>query len=261
MNKLFQIIALIVVLSSCSTDALEKRIAELETQLEDCQNGPDKIAGKIQSAFNEKDFAGVKSLFSVMKEKHSGTQVYQEAKRIFDEVIALEEKENFEKLKKEEEEKAEKLKSLTKLKKRLDDVSGITWYHNPYFTHYSNTNLASIYMGQKSGSVWLRLQMSYKGDDWIFFDNAYLSYEGNTKEIFFDKYQDKKTENSGGGVWEWIDTGLDDSMIPFLKEFANSNDAKMRLSGKYSKTRNLSTNEKKGILDVINGYESLKNTK
>ena len=40
--------------------------------------------------------------------------------------------------------------------------------------------------------------MSYTGDDWIFFENAYLSYEGNTLEIKFDKYRNKETENKGG---------------------------------------------------------------
>ena len=46
--------------------------------------------------------------------------------------------------------------------------------------------------------------MSYTGDDWIFFENAYLSYDGNTREVSFNKYNDKESDNSGGKVWEWI---------------------------------------------------------
>ena len=80
---------------------------------------------------------------------------------------------------------------MNKLKKKFDDVSGITWYKQPYFTHYSNTNLTSIYMGVKGSSKWLILTMSYKGDDWIFFDDAILSYDGNSKTISFDKYNFK----------------------------------------------------------------------
>ena len=164
-------------------------------------------------------------------------------------------------------EKAERLKSLKKLKKNIDDVSGMTWYKQPYFTHYTNTFLTSIYMGERSEedtgyyNVWLRLKMSYKGSDWIFFERAYLSYDGNTKEIKFDDYDDKESDNSGYGVWEWIDVRVDDDTREFLREFAKSKNAKMRFTGKYTKTRKLTYNERRGILDILNGYDALKNKK
>lgn len=253
----------IVSLASCTSNEedLLSKISSLESQLDDCQNGPEKLSLEIKNAFDANEFSKVKAKFEEMKTRHSGSIQYSEALEIYNSVIEKEEKDAAERERKIEEEKAEKLKALNRLKKRFDDVSGITWYSNPYFTHYSNTNLTSIYMGQKDGSQWLRLEMSYKGSDWIFFDNAYLSYEGNTKEFFFNKYSDKQTENSGGSVWEWIDVQLDDSMIPFMRNLANSSEAKMRLSGKYTKTRNLSQNERKAILDVLNGYEALKSTK
>lgn len=77
--------------------------------------------------------------------------------------------------------------------------------------------------------------MSYLGNDWIFFKKAYLSYDGSTKIITLDKYDNKETDNSAGKVWEWIDVSLDDSMIDFLQESSESDNAKMILSGKYSK--------------------------
>jgi len=113
-------------------------------------------------------------------------------------------------------------------------------------------------LGQNRSSKWLRLKMSYHGDDWIFFEKAYLSYDGNTKEIPFDKYDDKETENSGGGVWEWIDVSVSSDIENFLREFAKSKNAKMRFTGKYTKTRTLTYNERRGILDVLKGYDALK---
>ena len=98
--------------------------------------------------------------------------------------------------------------------------------------------------------------MSYRGDDWIFFEHAYLSYDGNTKEIIFNKYDDKESDNDGG-VWEWIDLTVNKDVESFLREFAKSKNAKMRLTGKYTKTRKLTYNERKGILDVLNGYDVL----
>ncbi len=161
--------------------------------------------------------------------------------------------------KKRELDKKEKLKSLNKLKKDFDDVSGITLYKQPYFTHYPNTNLISIYMAKKDRTKWLILRMSYTGDNWIFFEKAILSYDGKSKTIPFDKYTEKETENSGGNVWEWIDVPIivNKSLENYLREFAKSKNAKMRLSGKYTKTRTLTYNERRGILDILNGYDAL----
>lgn len=149
--------------------------------------------------------------------------------------------------------------AVNKLKKKFDDVIGVTWYYNPYFTHHTNTNHISIYMGVEEGkSPWLRLMMSYYGEDWIFFENAYLSYDGHTKEIYFDKYEDKKTDHYTS-CWEWIDVPVDDSIHSFLTEMINGKVLKMRLSGKYAKTKTLSVAEINGIRDVLLAYDVLKN--
>ena len=67
----------------------------------------------------------------------------------------------------------------------------------------------------------------------------------------------KETDNSGGNVWEWIDVSVDKGLENFLREFAKSKNAKMRFSGKYTKTRTLTYNERRGIIDVLNGYDAL----
>jgi hypothetical protein len=151
------------------------------------------------------------------------------------------------------------LQAVNKLKKKYDDVSGITWYKTPYFIHYDDENLTSIYIGKKGEKVWLRLKMSYSGEDWIFFEEAYLSYDGNTHQIFFSRYDDKETDNSGGKVWEWIDVSVNDNLLLYLKEMVNGKSVKMRLSGKYTETRYLSSKEIKSIKEVLLAYDVLKN--
>jgi hypothetical protein len=179
--------------------------------------------------------------------------------KFYDKIIAIEKEiEQVNKLAKEKE-LQERLQSLNKLNKSHDDIAGVTWYKNPYFTHYNNKSLTSIYIGDNGTSQWLRIKMSYEGKNWIFFERAYLSYEGNTLEIIFDKYKEKTTDHSGGSVWEWIDVTVTDEIEDFLRIYAESTDAKVRLSGKYSETRNLTLNERKGIRDVLNGYDALKN--
>ena len=98
-------------------------------------------------------------------------------------------------------------------------------------------------MGKREhGKPWLRLIMSYYGDNWIFFDSAYLSYDGNTWEISFNEYEDKKSDNDSS-CWEWIDVGVDEYLLAYLKEMVNGKTLKMRLRGKYQKDKVLSTAE------------------
>jgi len=272
MKKAFIIILLFVLVSCVSkqreTELLD-RIVNLETQLDECQNGAEKIHSKMKLSFEKKDFQTCKNLYSEMEKKHPDSKLFPEVKEIYNKIIKTEKKQAVkERLLKEkrireakrkaDKERQVKLAALKKLKKQFDDVSGITWYYNPYFTHYNNKNLTSLYIGNEGNSTWLRLKMSYQGDDWIFFENAYLSYNGNTKQISFDEYNDKKTDNSGGGVWEWIDVNVPTDVESFLRKFANSSNAKMRLSGKYTRTRNLTWRERQGIIDVLNGYDVLK---
>ena len=272
MKHLVLIIATIFLLTSCSDKEkeaqLQNQITELENQLDECQNGADKIHARMKLSFKEDDFIAFKNYYREMEKRHPDSKLFTEVKSIYDKIIKdekekaekerlLAEKKEQERKLKVEKEKQEKLKALNKLRKNHDDVSDVTWYKQTYFTHYTNRNLTSIYMGESGNNRWLRLMMSYKGDDWIFFERAYLSYEGNTKEIIFDKYDDKETENSGGGVWEWIDLTITKDVELFLREFAKSKKAKMRLSGKYTKTRTLTYNERKGILDILNGYDAL----
>lgn len=156
-----------------------------------------------------------------------------------------------------------KQESLSKVKKLLkvnyDDITNTNWYYHKQFTHYTNSNRISLYIGERDNNVWLRLKMSYNGDDWIFFENAYISYDGNTQPIYFDRYDERNTEINNGSVSEWLDVNIseDREIIDFLRDFAKSTQAKMRLSGKYSKTRTLTQSERQGILDVLEGYNIL----
>lgn len=265
MNLNFLYTALIALVFSSCTAKHEKReqelltkIQELEADLDDCQNGPASLFNQLKIEFEQNNHPKVVALYQEIMRKNSGAPELMEAKVFADQSARVIEKEKEAAREKEKAEEAERLSSLNRLKKQHDDISGITWYKQPYFTHYTNSNRASIYMGTREGSSpWLRLQMTYQGEDWIFFERAYLSYEGNTREIEFDKYREKKTD-VGGGVSEWIDVSVSEALIGFLREFSSSSDAKMRLSGKYSKTRNLSENERKGIRDVLAGYDVLK---
>ena len=227
-------------------DSLNKVMPELEGY----RNSPEKLCSNIDDLYKAGDIYELKSIKDKLGKYHPESKEYTIVKDLVS-------KYESEQLKKAEEEKKARLKAVSKLKKKYDDINHTTWFYNPYFTHYTNTNHTSIYMGKSESSIWLRLKMSYEGEDWIFFDSAYLSYDGNTYYVPFDKYREKETENDTR-VWEWIDVNVDEDMLSFLKKMINGKSVKMRLSGKYSHTRNLTSSEIKGIKDVLIAYDVLK---
>ncbi|MCQ2311694.1 MAG: hypothetical protein MJZ64_08110 [Paludibacteraceae bacterium] len=261
MNTRISLFALIAVVACACTNVtsyetkikeLRDSVSVLSAEIEMYKNLPNKLAADIDQLFKNKDEQALRSIYDKLSIYHPEAVETAKVKVYLDKILAEREA----KILAEKEAKRQAVKNL---KKKYDDVSNITWYYNRYFTHYNNTNYTSLYMGQRgtNGTPWLRLMMSYTGDDWIFFEHAYLSYEGNTIEIPFNQYQEKKSDNSGGAVWEWIDVEVSNNMLSFMREMVNGNNVKMRLSGKYTKTRNLSTNEIKAIQDLILGYDFL----
>lgn len=255
------------ILLSCNNSELERKIQTLTAEvtllrdslnkvipeLEGYRNDPVKLCSNVDELYK----SGNVDELNVIKDKLAK---YHPESEQYTKVSNLIEKYEAEQIKKAEAEKKARLKAVSKLRKKYDDINHITWYYNPYFTHYTNTNYTSIYIGQSESSLWLRLMMSYEGDDWIFFESAYLSYDGNTYYVPFDKYREKETENDTR-VWEWIDVSVNDELLSFLKKMVNGKSVKMRLTGKYSKTRNLSSTEIKAIKDVLLAYDVLKNEK
>ncbi len=269
MKKNLILVVISLLLISCDNksnklriSALENKVDSLNKEIEMYKNSPDKLYAKAKMFFISRDLQNLKDINIKLKTYTPETSIcksvdslYTElTKQINDSILKINKirQDSIAKIEKE------KLLSVSKLAKKYDDVNGITWYEPKTFTHYNNENLTSLYIGKKSGSTWLILKMSYSGDDWIFFENAYLSYDGNTINIPFDEYSDKKTDNDGE-VWEWIEISPNDEIIAFMRKMVNGKSIKMRLSGKYTRTRNLSAKEVTEIRDALMAYDILKN--
>ena len=224
----------------------------LNEELKIYKLNPQKIAYNIDQLFKEGKIDELIKISRLLHKSHPESEETIKVQNLINRYNSAQE----EKVQAEREAKRSALKNL---KRNYDNVQNITWYYNKRFTHYNNTNHTSIYIGQHGldGNVWLRLKMSYAGDDWIFFDKAYLSYDGNTLEIPFDKYEDRESDNSGGRVWEWIDVNVTPDILIFLSGLVNGNEVKMRLSGKYSHTRTIPSSEVSAIKEVLLGYELL----
>lgn len=230
---------------------LHQSLDSVYKELKYYQLSPVKLCADIDQLLKNRDSLKLREIETVLQKYHPESEELQK--------VSSYRKQIEDQIKKEKEvAKRKRLQAVSKLRKQKDDMSSFVWYFNPYFTHYNNTNKTSIYISTLDDLIWLRLKMSYSGDDWIFFESALLSYDGNSIGISFDKYDDKDSDNSGGEVWEWIDVEVKDDLLNFLREMVNGKSVKMRLSGKYSQTRDLSTSEIKAIKDVLLAYDVLK---
>lgn len=241
-----------------SVRILQHNIVALNSDLEGYRNSPAKLLASMQRDYSNKSYSALNDTYALLIKYHPESKEVADAKVILDKVAAEQARLAAEQKAAEEKAKQERMKAVTKLKKQYDDVSGITWYNQPYFTHYNFSNKTSLYIGQSANTVWLRLKMSYGGDDWIFFEHAYLSYDGTTVEIPFNEYQDKKTDNTDT-VWEWIDVSVSPYILTHLRALCNAKIVKMRLSGKYTQTRALTQQEIQGIKDILLAYDVLEN--
>jgi hypothetical protein len=232
-------------------DSLQNIVTTLQKELDGYKFAPEKLCANVEELFESNKEGELKEILKKLRQYHPEAPEIKNVESYLNKIAENRAKEK-------ERLRAERMKAVEILNKNYDDVNGITWYYSKVTNHRVWSNMASLYIGKDNSTVWLRLKMSYYGEDWIFFDDAYLSYEGNTYTITFDKYHDKKTENSGGMVWEWIDVSVDSDMLAYLNKFVKGNSPKMRLSGKYTNTRNLSAKEIKSMQEILLAYDVLK---
>ena len=264
MKKFFKIIlAVLAVLlviglfsgpSQADYDAVVAENEQLKAELLKYETTPDRLYKNVPMWVAEKNIDSLTVVCEDLNKYHPSSEECAKAQTALNKLIA--EKEALAMAEKEK-----RMKAVNKLTSKYDDVSGTRWYYNPYFTHYNNTNCISLYIGKKEGgNPWMRLKMSYEGDNWIFFENAYISYDGQTFSVSFNEFTEKESDNGyGGRVWEWIDVFVTSEIHEFLKQMVEGKTLKMRLSGKYTKTRILTNAEVNGLKDVLLAYDVLMN--
>jgi septal ring factor EnvC (AmiA/AmiB activator) len=110
MKHLVLILTTFFLLTSCSDKEkeakLQNRIIELEIQLDECQNGADKIYAKMKLSFEQNDFVACKNYYHEMEKRHPDSELFVDVKNIYDTIIT------------DEKEKAEKEKLLAEKKER-----------------------------------------------------------------------------------------------------------------------------------------------
>lgn len=228
-------------------DSLQKVVIDLSKELNEYRDDPANLCANLSELVKEENLQELEQIQSSLKEYHPSCSQLKDVSAAIKNIKET-------KAKRAAEEKAKRLAVVNSLRKEFDDVRGITWYYSKKLG--SGYNHCFAYIGKNKTDTWLRLRMQYHGEDWIFFKNAYLSYDGNTIDIPFDEYREKETEVSNG-VWEWLDVRIDESTLPFIRKMVNGKVVKWRLSGKYAVTKTFTAGQINGFKEILLAYDVL----
>jgi hypothetical protein len=147
--------------------------------------------------------------------------------------------------------------AVARMRKKIDEVEGTTWYYDPSTPRYTNYDSFHIYIGSEQDSApWLRLRIQYVADDWLFVNSFIVVADGQR----FDKPLAKfERDNGGGEIWEWYDESTSPDDLKMIETVANSKKATLRLVGdKYRHDRTISATEKAALKSVLAAFHALR---
>ena len=108
-----------------------------------------------------------------------------------------------------------------------------------------------------SSSPFLRIEFTYYGSDWIFFESAtIINSEGSSVNFRFKSYDKESDVLYSGRVKEYIDVVLtDNKAIPMFNLIKyNRGEIKVRLSGKRNADYVLNESQIRGLKDILDIY-------
>jgi hypothetical protein len=166
-----------------------------------------------------------------------------------------EEKKAAEKKQRELEAKLKKLEKNFSVKK--DEVEGRIFLRNKAFPVHTNSRSCIFpYIGKSGSHKWLRAQIQYTSDDWLFVERLIFSIDGEKIVKNFSHF-DWQRDNGSGGIWEWVDLSADLDMETLLEKIANSKKTILRFEGRqYYNDLTISASDKKAILETMEYYRA-----
>ena len=148
------------------------------------------------------------------------------------------------------------LKGLSSLRKSSDEFNEVDFYYHPTSPKYSNANGFYCYFGMSNDRpTSLRLIVQYHADDWLFINTAKFLIDGEKSVIPLNEF---KRDNSGGKIWEYSDTPVNEVTLGVLYKIAESKETKMRLEGsQYYKDVVITSKQKTALRKMIDMYMAL----
>lgn len=150
------------------------------------------------------------------------------------------------------------------LRKKIDEMEGITWYHSE-LTPNSNRNLLRkndcfyLYIGKmENGEIMLRLRVQCEPGGWIFFNRIIIKADNERFKKDFDPLKRKTDIFSSPRRIEWYDKLTTKSDITMLKKITKAQKIVVRFSGDSSyRQMKIKKKRKQALIDVLNAYKKL----
>ncbi|MHB1081984.1 MAG: zinc ribbon domain-containing protein [Prosthecobacter sp.] len=148
--------------------------------------------------------------------------------------------------------------STSSLVAHKDEVEGITWYKHKESPKSDASKAIFAYIGKKEGSLWLRMKITYTADDWLFIKNFTFNIDGTSYSLPISYFRDRKSDNSGGKIWEWVDLMVDAESFALLNKVSRSSRTILRYEGQqYYSDRVVSSSEKLIIQQILTAFSAL----
>ena len=114
-------------------EELQKQIDSLKKELNTYKNSPDKLCANIDLLYKNRLKDSLANIKDILTKYHPESPFVDKVSKYIEQILSTEREE---KIKAEK----ERLLAVTKLRKKYDDIQNVTWYYNPYFTHYNDIN-------------------------------------------------------------------------------------------------------------------------
>ena len=141
---------------------------------------------------------------------------------------------------------------VSKMKKTTDDFNGNTFYKHPNAPRYANSRTYfQPYVGSNGSQVWMRFEVHYTDDEWLFTDTVAFNIDGQIIRLPAGKY-DWKRDNGSGDIWEWLDLAVDDEVRNLIEKIAASKKTVAQFDGSnYRRNITVGETDKQVMRDML----------
>lgn len=196
-------------------EQLQTQVQALQVQLEEERNGASRLFARGENEKASGDLVKSKQVFNDLIARYPEASEAKKAQGIIvqidAQISAVEEKKRLEAERKAKEERIA-LAALDKnLKKKSDEIRGIT-----FISHKSEPdfrNKVALYFGTKNYSATnfpLRIKLQYVADDWLFVESVTIKADDHVLDL---GQMDFERDNSGGTIWEWVDQPVNHAVL------------------------------------------------
>lgn len=244
-------------------DSLRNQVAVLTAELDELKYGAGRLLERARSDLQAGNYKSAIDAAGLLLSKHPESPEAEDARKILavaERSLAEEEaKRQREKAAKEREERTRRERAVAGLRRKRDDIRGITWYQDRTSPQYVDSESAIfLYIGSPDGGrPFLRLKIQYVASDWLFIESYLIKADSQTFTIAPGHFAIER-DNGYGGIWEWYDTPAEARELRIARAIAESKHAVIRYNGsQYYRDRTITAAEKKAIQNVLLAYESL----